>query len=94
MDTIDLYNKAISTWGPEKQINMAIEEMSELTKELCKSMRGRDNKEKIAEEIADVEITLAQLRLIYRCHRIVEDYKTAKFKRLEFKLENEAGGES
>ena len=47
------------------QTMVAIEEMSELTKELVKQMRGRDNKDAIAEEMADVEIMMCQLRLMY-----------------------------
>jgi len=90
MDAQEIYQKALEKWGPEKQTNMAIEEMSELTKELCKSLRGWDNKEHIAEEIADVEITLGQMKLLHHCHALVDDYKSAKLLRLEFKL----GGES
>ena len=50
--------KAIETFGPEHQQLVAIEEMSELQKELCKRYRGFENHEHIAEEIADVEIVL------------------------------------
>ena len=39
---------------------VAIEEMSELTKELCKNGRGQENTNHIAEEIADVESSSAQ----------------------------------
>ena len=39
--------------------------MSELTKELCKELRDRGNVEDIADELADVEITLAQIKMIY-----------------------------
>ena len=35
---------------------MVIEEMSELTKELCKELRDRGKIENIADELADVEI--------------------------------------
>lgn len=56
---------AIETYGHRMQTMVAIEEMSELTKELVKHMRGRDNRDAIAEEIGDVEIMMCQLRLIY-----------------------------
>lgn len=35
------------------QLNIAIEEFAELTKEICKHKRGADNTESIVEEIAD-----------------------------------------
>ena len=46
-----------------KQIIVAIEELSELQKELCKMLRkgNPDNIENIKEEIADVSIMLDQL---------------------------------
>ena len=42
---------------------MAIEEMSEVTKELCKELRDWANIENIADEVADVENTLAQIKM-------------------------------
>lgn len=59
------YAHALFRYGPEAQIMMAIEEMSELMKELSKRRRGRDNLAAIAEEIADTTIMLEQLRLIF-----------------------------
>lgn len=50
----------ISFYGYEKQKLKAIEEMSELTKAICK-----DDRENIIEELADVKIMIAQLMLIY-----------------------------
>ena len=32
----ELYKRCIDVWGEDAQIKMCIEEMSELTKELCK----------------------------------------------------------
>lgn len=61
----DTLNRAIAEFGASNQLDMAIEEMSELIKEICKSKRGSDNKEKVCEEIADVYIMLEQLKLIY-----------------------------
>ena len=42
----------------------AIEEMSELQKELCKTLIGKENRDSLIEEIADVQIMLDQLKLI------------------------------
>lgn len=62
---MQILSDAIETYGHRMQTMVAIEEMSELTKELVKHMRGRDNRDAIAEEIGDVEIMMCQLRLIY-----------------------------
>lgn len=59
---------AIDTWGPEMQIVVAIEEMSELTKALTKYIRADDAATivtNIREEMADVGIMLNQLSLIF-----------------------------
>lgn len=49
----------------EKQINICIEEMSELTKALCKHNRGKTDIENIKEEIADVHIMLMQMLMFF-----------------------------
>ena len=65
---------------------MAIEEMSELAKELCKRCRGRDNVEAIAEEIADVEIMLQQMVMMFDCAGQVETFRRYKLERLAERL--------
>lgn len=57
--------KIVKYWGKEKQQIKAIEEMSELTKELCKNSIGQIDIKHIEEEIADVQIMLNQLMLIH-----------------------------
>lgn len=57
--------KAIATYGADMQLNVAIEELSELIKEICKSKRGADNREAIIEEMADCYIMLKQLEYIF-----------------------------
>lgn len=81
-----VYEKALQTWGVEAQIMMAIEEMSELTKELCKHHRGRPNIEDIADEIADVTIMLEQLRLIFGVNDAVCAHMDYKVLRLQSRL--------
>lgn len=59
----DIMERAIDTYGKEKQLLKAVEEMSELQKELCKAVvRGCPAYAltSINEEIADVEIMLEQ----------------------------------
>ena len=50
----------------DEQTVVAIEEMAELTKELCKAQRGKENKEELTEELADVIIMLEQIKIYYR----------------------------
>lgn len=56
--------EAIHKYGNRNQMEMAIEEMSELIKEICKNFRGEKNIVQITEEIADVRITIEQLCMI------------------------------
>ena len=86
----EVYNKAIETYGKEHQCMVALEEMAELQKELCKNFRGRDNKLEIAEEIADVRIMLEQLTLIFDCRVNVYDFWNNKLERLERRLNGES----
>lgn len=64
-EIIDTYKRIIELYGEHAQKLMAIEEMSELTKEVCKDFRGKLDREHLIEEIADVLITLDQMLLIY-----------------------------
>lgn len=77
-----IYREAIELFGNTSQKVMVIEEMSELTKELCKELRNRGNVENIADELADVEITLAQLKMIYNIHDLVNEHRDFKLRRL------------
>lgn len=60
----ELFIKLIQKYG-EQQIIVAIEELSELQKELCKSLRGTINEKAIIEEWADVWIMLQQIKLFF-----------------------------
>ena len=67
----DIMLRAIHRYGEAAQIDMSVEEMSELIKAICKVKRatpGATTTAAIAnviEEIADVQIMLDQLRLIF-----------------------------
>ena len=76
-----IYKDALEFFGDTSQKIMVIEEMSELTKELCKELRNRGNVENIADELADVEITLAQIKMIYNIHDLVEEHRDFKLHR-------------
>ena len=66
-----IYQAALNKWGVDLQTMMAVEEMSELTKEICKIKRGKMDLDALADEIADVTIMLEQLREMYGLHDAV-----------------------
>ena len=72
---------AITVFGRLAQEDMAIEEMSELTKALLKYRRKQTNLnyDNVREEIADVKIMIAQLEMMYGN---VYDIVNQKIKRL------------
>lgn len=85
-----ILEKALDTYGSQAQITMVFEEMSELQKELCKFLRGKDDGKtiaNIAEEIADVEIMLDQMKLLFDIGDDVADYREDKILRLKRRLE-------
>lgn len=78
----DLYELALDKWGADAQLNVAIEELSELIKEICKMKRKIGYKDDLCEEIADVEIMCEQLRYIFSIDSEVNDWKQYKLERL------------
>lgn len=83
----NLLNQAIEKFGATEQENLAIEECSELIQAISHKHRGREHN--IAEEIADVEIMLDQLRIINGCFYEVANIKEIKLERLEERLRGE-----
>ncbi|UZT82132.1 hypothetical protein [Caproicibacterium sp. BJN0003] len=87
-DRKEIEANAILTYGKQMQEDMAIEEMSELIKVLIKNRRLSDKKAlgNVLEEMADVQIMLEQLRLIFGSTKKIEWYKLNRLKkRLEEK---------
>lgn len=79
----DIMHKAIDAYGKEAQTLMFFEEVAELEKELCKNARGKQNHDEIVEEIADVEIMLEQIKIMYDVKESqVELVKAMKVQRL------------
>lgn len=63
---IKIIQDIVNKYSKEEQVLQTIEEMAELTKELVKNInRNKENETEIILEVADVEIMLAQLILIY-----------------------------
>ena len=89
-EATDTYKQAIETYGVRPQKLMAIEEMSELTKEICKDFRGKLNREHLIEEMADVLIMLDQMLLLYKISgEEVGLMRIKKVERLKERLEKQ-----
>lgn len=84
----ETFTLAIERYGEPGQLVVLFEEMSELTKEICKSIRYNKDKYRnhIAEEIADVEIMLEQAKMIYGIDDNVEMWRLDKVVRLREQL--------
>lgn len=65
MKTNELYHRAIETYGIRNQWAVAVEELAELQKEICKMLRGGGDIAHLAEEIADAKIMIEQLIIIF-----------------------------
>ena len=89
-ERVAVYENAIARNGVLLQAIVAIEELSECQKEICKFLREEGNKEHIAEEVADATIMLEQLRIIFDINKEVCMYMDEKVQRLAEKLK---GGE-
>ena len=84
----EVLQRALDTYGSALQIVVMMEEMSELQKELCKYLRSKYSPANIAEEIADVEIMLEQMKMLFCCADDVHDVRRRKVERLKERLDN------
>lgn len=100
----DLLKQVLRANGADAEIDVAIEEMSELTKALLKHRRATNfgtqpcnsyldintTKQDIYEEIADVIIMLSQLMIIFNCEDEIHKQLETKITKLEKNLESSA----
>ena len=73
----------INHYGTKKQQDIAIEELAELQKAIIKYRREPSDKTKeaVVEEIADVQVMLEQLKIIYSCRTKIDAIMDAKIER-------------
>ena len=88
IDMNKICTQALNHFGKQSQILMLFEEMAELQKEICKNSRGRNNFYDIAEEIADVQIMLEQMIILFNCRDEVEQWKHVKLLSLRGLMNN------
>lgn len=95
----EVLQECVNTYGAEAQVDMAVEEMSELTKALLKYRRKTAQgskdleaaRENILEEVADVIIMLTQLIMIYGGRDLVQETIENKVDRQIKRLANTEG---
>lgn len=83
-----VYADALATFNAYTQLVVALEELSEVQKEICKTLRGEGNIYHLAEEVADATIMLEQVRLIFGINEEVCEYMDAKVTRLQNRVES------
>lgn len=84
----EVLRETIDRYGTEAQLMMGLEEMSELQKEICKWFRGKRDPDAIAGEVADVEIMLEQVKIIFDLHGEVNEHIDRKIERLRYRLDH------
>lgn len=72
-------NEIVDHYGAEHQQEKAVEELQELVEEIKDALAGENNRKCIIDEIADVEVMINQLKMIFCCFGEVEE-------RIEFKI--------
>lgn len=93
MNEYDIYRQAVERFGPAHQINKAVEELGELTQALMRYQNGEPVIGNVAEEIADVEIMIEQVKIILgeRYESYLELKKAEKIGKLARYLINTKG---
>lgn len=86
--------KAVEKFGIDIQQIVAVEELGELIQAISKIARWECSQstlseyiDNLAEEIADVEIMLEQLKQCYGCHIQANDHKRRKLDKLKSMIE-------
>jgi hypothetical protein len=82
----DICAAAIEQNGTQLQAVVALEELSEAQKEICKFLRGNGDKEHLAEELADAQIMLMQMEMAFGLTGSVRSWMDAKAQRLAERL--------
>lgn len=85
-DRCKTYMNAMLAFGERNQLIVALEELSECQKEICKILRGGEDYQHLAEEVADATIMLEQIRLMFNINDCVCNFMDEKIKRLDDRM--------
>lgn len=86
-----ILQKAVEKWGNEMQIDVCIEELSELIQALCKYKRNKPHAlSNVKEEMADVFIMLRQMKMIFDIYpdETIQQHIDFKVNRLKERIES------
>ncbi|RLI79847.1 hypothetical protein DRP05_02565 [Archaeoglobales archaeon] len=84
----EVLSEAIEKWGVNANLWVFMEEIGELTKEISKAIRYKPNYDRISEEVADVEIAIELVKIIFNLdQKRIEEIKRHKIERLMKRLE-------
>ena len=90
IEGLAILRQAIDYYGCDMQLNVAVEEFAELTKEICKHKRGADNTPQIIEEMSDCYIMLQQIKMMFAVYDgVVDEEINRKIERLGQRMEKE-----
>lgn len=93
MDRQEVYRQARDVFGAEAQLVVALEELSEAQKEICKFLRGKGDLEHLAEEIADVQIMVEQVKMLCAIDEgAVQEQMDSKIARLRGRIKEARNG--
>lgn len=84
-----VFERALALFGVDHQRVKLLEEMNELGAELCRLQDGRSNLDRVASEMADVEILIDQLKMIWQCGGLVQQWRLEKTRRLDERVRDE-----
>lgn len=85
-ERVRVYTNAFVANGERTQMVVALEELSECQKEICKFLRGDGDAGHLAEEIADATIVLEQMRYMFGLNNLVCEKMDEKILRLDQRL--------
>jgi len=95
---IEAMQAALDKWGLDAQCDQTIEECAELIVALQKHVKrshGEDTLDKVLDEIADVEMMLAQMRLILGINdQMLRERIEQKFEKMNHYLASDEAGEN
>lgn len=93
MDRQEVYRQARDVFGAHAQFVVALEELSEAQKEICKFLRGKGDPEHLTEEIADAQIMLEQVQMLCGIDDgAVQEQMDSKIERLRGRIKEARNG--
>lgn len=93
MDRQEVYRQARDVFGAQAQFVVALEELSEAQKEICKFLRGKGDPEHLTEEIADAQIMLEQVQMLCGIDDgAVQEQMDSKIERLRGRIKEARNG--